>query len=255
MTNDKHHLVESLVGAIPELTAGQLHWLQRVVSVFKAKHRYVLAGSGLFDDTTLENFGDAIRIHHSFSAEPFSKDKFEYVLVKVLKMSGHDAELAPKGNPGHDATIDNIRLSLKTQADKSIKSDIIWISKFMELGKGKWKNKLADLSGLRGQFFQHLRSYDRILILRALTKAPNWRYELVEIPKSLLEKAANGTLKMMTKSKQLPKPGYCYVRGPMKETLFDLYFDGGSERKLQIKNLAKSECSIHASWEFVIPPE
>lgn len=253
MTDDKLRLVESLVRTIPELTAGQLHWLQRVVSVFKAEHHFVLTKSDLFDDTTLQNFGDAMRVHHSFSAEAFSKDKFEYVFVKVLNMSGHTASLAPKGNPGHDVTVDGVRLSLKTQADKSIKSDVIWISKFMELGKGRWGDDPADLVGLRNQFLKHMRNYDRILTLRALSKDPKWKYELIEIPKKLLKKAKNGTLEMMNGSRQLPKPGYCYVRTPKGDTVFDLYFDGGSERKLQIKNLSKNQCSVHATWEFVIP--
>lgn len=255
MNDDKLRLIEFLVGTIPELTAGQLHWLKRVVCVFEADHNFVLTQSDLFDYDTLQNFGDALRVHHSFSAEPFSKDKFEYVFVKVLNMSGHKARLAPKGNPGHDATVDGVRLSLKTQADKNIKVDTIWISKFMELGKGQWTDKPSDLGGLRRQFLKHTRNYDRILTLRALSKEPKWVYELVEIPKTLLKKAKNGTLEMMTDSKQLPKPGYCYVRNSKGETLYELYFDGGTERKLQIKNLAKSRCSIHASWEFVIPPE
>lgn len=255
MTDDKLRLVKSLASAIPELTAGQLHWLQRVVHVFSAEHRFVLTKSDLFDDATLQNFGDAMRVHHSFSAEPFSKDKFEYVFVKVLNMSGHTAALAPKGNPGHDATVDKVRLSLKTQADKSVKSDVIWISKFMELGKGDWGDDPSDLNGLRDQFLKHMKNYDRILTLRALTKGPRWSYELVEIPKKLLELARNGTMEMMTSSKQLPKPGYCHVRKRNGDTIFDLYFDGGSERKLQIKSLAKEYCSVLATWEFVIPPE
>jgi type II restriction enzyme len=49
-----------------------------------------------------------MRVHHSFSAEPFSKDKFEYILVTVLKLAGRKADLAPKGNPGHDATMDGV---------------------------------------------------------------------------------------------------------------------------------------------------
>src|SRR5262245_42975183 len=100
---DKLNLVEGLVKAIPELTAGQLHWMRRVVDVFAAEQRLVLGTGRLFDETTLINFGDAVRIHHCFSQEPFSKDKFEYVLVKVLNLSNHKAALAPKGNPGYDA--------------------------------------------------------------------------------------------------------------------------------------------------------
>jgi len=176
MTDDKRRLIELLVKTIPELTEGQLQWLQRVVHVFSADHDFRLSESDLFDETTLQNFGDAIRVHHSFSSEPFSKDKFEYVLVKVLKMSGHTATLAPKGNPGHDATANGIKLSLKTQADKGVKEDILWISKFMELGKGNWGDNPGDLVGLRLQFMEHMKAYDRILTLRTLTKTPKWKY-------------------------------------------------------------------------------
>ncbi|MBI5740204.1 MAG: restriction endonuclease [Nitrospirae bacterium] len=255
MTDDKTRLIELLVKTIPELTAGQLQWLQRVVHVFSARHDFKLRKSDLFDETILQNFGDAMRVHHSFSSEPFSKDKFEYVLVKVLKMSGHKAALAPKGNPGHDATADGIKLSLKTQADKGVKEDIIWISKFMELGKGNWGNNPEDLVGLRQQFLAHMKAYDRILTLRTLAKSPKWKYELVEIPKGLLMKAKTGELKMMGDSRQYPKPGYCYIRDQTGGSMFELYFDGGTERKLQIKNLNKNYCSVHAIWEFIIPPE
>lgn len=44
---------------------------------------------------------------------------------------------------------------------------------------------------------------------------------------------------MKTRSKQFPKPGYCHVLKPGGDAVFDLYFDAGSERKLQIKNLRK----------------
>ena len=128
MTNDKIQLVKQLVEAIPDLTLGQLHWIKRVVKVFGGHHQYSLTESDIFDETVLKNFGDAMRVHHSFSAEPFSKDKFEYVLAEVLKITGRNAVLAPKGNPGHDLTVDGVRVSLKTQADKGIKEDLLWVS-------------------------------------------------------------------------------------------------------------------------------
>jgi type II restriction enzyme len=255
MTDDKLTIIESLVNSIPELTAGQLHWIQRVVSVYAAEHTFTLNDSDLFDELTLQNFGDAMRVHHSFSSEPFSKDKFEYVLVNVLNLSGHNAKLAPKGNPGHDATVDGVQLSLKTQADKNINENSIWVSKFMELGKGNWGDDPADLEGLREQYLAHMASYEKIFTLRALQKAPNWKYELVEIPLFILKLASTGELEMKLDSKQLPKPGYCYVRDKQGNTIFNLYFDGGGERKLQIKNLNKEYCQVHAEWEFFIPPE
>ena len=100
-----------------------------------------------------------------------------------------------------------------------------------------------------------MESYDKILSLRAIRKAPNWKYELVEIPTKILKLAAGGELEMKLNSKQFPKPGYCYVRNEQGETIFNLYFDGGGERKLQIKNLHKEYCHVHAVWEFFIPQE
>lgn len=254
MTNDKQRQLEDLVHKIPSLTAEQIYWLDRVIQVFESPHTFQLLDSDLLDQTTLDNFGDALRIHHSFSAEPFSKDKFEYVLEKVLKMSGHDVSLAPKGYRGHDITINGTRVSLKTQADTNIRESKIWISKFMELGRGRWGDNPKDLVQLRKAFLQHLQNYERIFTLRALDRAPHWRYELVEIPRTLMLAAKNGKLEMQLKSKQFPKPGYCYVRSKGKD-LYQLYFDAGSERKLQIKNLLKSRCVIHATWRFSIPPE
>ena len=228
MTDEKSRIVKLLIESIPNLTLGQLHWIQRIVDVFDGFYQYTITESDMFDETVLKNFGDAIRVHHSFSAEPFSKDKFEYILVGVLKITGRIAVLAPKGNPGHDVTVDGFKISLKTQADRGIKEDFLWVSKFMELGKGQWSNKPEDLEGLRQQFFSHMKSYDRIFSLRAIHKAPRWKYELVEIPKELLMLAKEGVLEMKLNSTQAPKPGYCYVSDVNGQKLFDLYFDGGT---------------------------
>jgi type II restriction enzyme len=253
MTQDKHNRIKELVERIPSLTDGQLYWINRVINVFQSPHDYHILKSDLFDERTLDNFGDALRIHHGFSAEPFSKDKFEYVLETVLKMTGHQAQLAPRGNRGHDITIDGTKVSLKTQADKNIQEDKIWISKFMELGRGTWGDDPKDLIGLRNSFLRHLQNYDRIFTLRALKRSPQWHYELVEIPKHLMLSAEKGELVMKLDSAQYPKPGYCYIRTDEGENIFQLYFDAGSERKLQVKSLLKSHCVVHASWRFTIP--
>jgi hypothetical protein len=255
MEKNRKEQIEKIVGSIPTLTNGQLYWLEKVIAVFKMPYTFEVFHSDFIDKQALENFGDALRIHHSFSSEPFSKDKFEYVLEKVLFLSGYIAKLAPKGNRGHDITINGIATSLKTQADKNIRKDKIWISKFMELGKGEWRNKQKDLIGLRNQFLLHMKNYDRILTLRAIERGPQWHYELIELPKTLLLKAEEGKLQMQLKSIQMPKPGYCHVKDKRGKVLFQLYFDGGTERKLQIKNILKENCILHATWRFTMPNE
>jgi type II restriction enzyme len=70
------------------------------------------------------------------------------------------------------------------------------------------------------------------------------------VPKGLLQEARTGELEMKSKSLQVPKPGYCYVRDEKGEDKFQLYFNGGTERKLQIKHLRKEYCRLHAAWRF-----
>jgi len=249
MTRDGR--ITRLLAAIPELSNSRLQLIDRIVGVFSLpKHFLRTDTSDIISPGILEDFGDILRVHHCFSREPFSKDKFEYALERVMLESGCNAALAPRGQRGYDIEINAQRFSLKTEAAKAIRVDTIHISKFMELGGGSWGDNPDDLVGLQTQFMTALAGINRILILRALRKgSPDYLYELVEIPKSLLSKAAQGRLEMMSASTQSPKPGYCHVEEE-GENLYSLYFDGGGERKLQIKGLRKSLCSIHASWQF-----
>lgn len=248
---DKRAQIKLLSEKLFELSPSQIGWVESIINQFSVKHFYDIVDSDVFDECMLESFGDALLIHHCMSKEPFSKDKFEYVLERVVNFCNNRAQIAPKGNPGHDITINGIRFSLKTQADRQIRPHEIHISKFMELGHGEWGDNPLHLVSLREQFIRHMRSYDRILSLRTLSKAPlNWKYELIEIPKALLLEASTGELEMKINSPQYPKPGYCYVRDENGADKFQLYFDGGGERKLQVRHIQKKYCRVHATWEF-----
>jgi len=83
-----------------------------------------------------------------------------------------------------------------------------------------------------------------------LSDATNEVYELVEIPKALPSEAANGKMEMAHGSTRMPKPGYCTVTTPTARTKFQLYFDGGTERKLQIRVIDKGLCVVHGTWTF-----
>lgn len=246
--------VDRLAVALRELTEQQLRLIETVVKQFSKPFLKIerCPDSDLVDARVLHDFGDVLRMHHTFSKEALSKDRFEYALEKTLILCGKDAMLAAsRTNRGHDITIAGVPCSLKTQADKGIREAEIYISKFMELGKGHWSASVSDLRGLRDQFLHHMEAYERVFSLRCLTKDPtHWRYELVEIPKALLQEAGNGKLSVCRNSKQSPKPGYCDVTDADGNIKFQLYFDGGTERKLQIKHLRKDLCVVHAQWEF-----
>lgn len=259
MTTDIEQRVARLRQALLRLRASQLTWIESVVNQLGRTHRFERwPDSDVVTPCVLEDFGDALRIHHCFSGEPFSKDKFEYALERVLNLCGVPTRrVDSRTNPGHDITIDGQRFSLKTQADKSLKRERIHISKFMELGKGTWTNRDDEYAQLRERFFEHLSRYDRIMTLRRLAGSPSvatWEYELVEIPKALLLLARAGRLEVMRGTKQQGSaPAYYRVEEPHEDYTvekFSLYFDGGGERKLQVKGLDKRLCQVHATWHF-----
>ena len=196
------HIIERL----PQLTGYQLDSIGRIIDQLQGPKKFWRnEHSDLITPEVLQDFGDALRIHHVFSAEALSKDRFEYALERVLSGRKIAAQRAPKGNPGHDLTIRNTRVSLKTQADKGIKADAIHISKFMELGKGEWTDKVEDLQGLLERFLAHMTRYERIFTLRRLRDKSDEVYELVEIPKELLERGREGKLRIVETSRQNPK--------------------------------------------------
>jgi len=224
----------------------------RILSLPFEKNNLLYKDS-IFNEKIIGHLGDYLKIHHSFSKEPFTKDKFEFAMERICNIRQIAAKLAKRGNPGHDITINGIKVSLKTQAERSIKSDELHISKFMELGKGEWK-----FENLRNQFFKHLKNYELIYSLRCLSSDDEkekgiWIYELVNIPKNLLLEAKKGNFRW-AKSKTIPKSGYCDIIDTSKpdQIKYHLYFDGGGERKLQITHLKKIYCTLIAEWKFAI---
>jgi len=234
---------------IAKLAPAKQSLIADIVARLARPPRYtLLPGSELFTDDFAAGFEVVLRMHHAVSEAPFSKDKFEWGLVQVCNSCGMSASIGPRGLAGYDVEVNGEKWSLKTQADRNIRLDRLHISKFMELGKGRWVDE-NDLAGLRDRMLQHMTGYDRILSLRHFDQSQGVNdphmYELVEIPKALLAEAAHGTIEMRHSSAQDPKPGYCTVPGK-----FQLYFDGGTERKLQIKNLMKKHCIVHVTWHL-----
>ena len=251
--------IQTLASALRDLTESQLEFVENVVYQFREPYIRIERNdaSDLVDPCFLRNFGDVLRIHHCFSRQSLSKDRFEYALEKTLGLCGRSATLAASStNRGHDITIEGVPFSLKTQADERIQEDQLHISKFMELGKGRWPSSAKAMTTLRDMFLEHMENYERILSLRCLSKAPeHWWYELVEIPKPLLQEAAGGSFEIRRDTKQSARPGYCRVHDPDGNLKFELYFDAGSERKLQIRHLQKTLCLVHATWIFEAEPE
>jgi hypothetical protein len=242
------HQKKDFLEALDGLRPSQLQWVKGAILAFKVPHEFHRSvDSDIVTQAVLENLGDRLLSHHAGSRQALSKDRFEFSFEAALNDSGIVAQLVKsRTNRGHDITIDGVPVGLKTEAAANIKENIIHVSKWMELGKGAWELPL-----LRDAFLEHMHSYDRIFTLRCLSVDPRrTRYELVEIPKTLFLEAEHCILQIQDGSKQNPKPGYGYVLDANGSVKYSLYFDGGSERKLQIKGLKKELCRVHATWTF-----
>lgn len=250
---------DSLHDDIDQLSPRQRLRVERLVTaLLRGVTSTANPDSDFADAEFIEVFGDLLVAHNEGSKIPLTKDKFEFALVDALNEAGYKAHKVPNGNPGEDIVVDQVPWSLKTQADRGIKEDRLYISKFMELGKGKWES-LEDVIALRERMYRHMEAYERIFSLRCFPRTKNsegetvYRYELVEIPKRVLMMSRDFPIKIMENSRQNPKPAYCRVLGQDGTEIFALYFDGGTERKLQVKGLKKDRCIVHATWVFTVP--
>ncbi|WP_260580281.1 hypothetical protein [Sphingopyxis sp. PET50] len=167
MSENESQRRANLAAKLLNLSQSQLEWVKGVIDQFQLPHLYERnQNSDLVSNDVLERLGDALRIHHAFSRQALSKDRFEFALERALKLCGIPAALAAsRTNRGHDITIGSTRVSLKTEAANDIRRDAIHVSKWMELGRGEWRlDLLLDI------FLQHLKGYDRIFTLRRLER-------------------------------------------------------------------------------------
>ncbi len=249
---------KSLIPDLRALTTEQFAWVKHLVrSMALPVNSIRNPRSDIFpDDRSVGLLFLYLITHHVLSAEAFKKEKCEYALQQIMETLGRTAELAAsRTHPGHDLTVNGERWSLKSEAHRGIKKDRIHVSKWMELGRGRWEDE-DDLRTLCANNFQrHLANYDRIFTFRCLNpdEPVDHHYELLEIPKAIFVTACSaGVFTMMTSSRQMPKPGYCRV-SDSGGLMYELYFDGGTERKLRVQKLRRDLCVFHAEWKFTTP--
>jgi len=192
----------AIIPDLATLTDDQFAWIKQLVqSMSLPTHSKRNPLSDVFpDDRKAGLFLLYLITHHVLSSEPFKKEKFEYALEKIMVTLGRTAERPrSRTNRGHDLTVNGERWSCKSEAHRGIKPDQLWISKWMELGKGQWGDDENDLRNLCASFLHHLKGYDRVFTLRCLTAESrvDHHYELLEIPKQILLHAKTGEFVMM----------------------------------------------------------
>ena len=95
MTDNRIKRVEELCAILQGLTNDQLDLIERVANQFTQPYILTerLTSSDVVNDCLLTTFGDALRIHHCFSKEPLSKDRFEYAFERSSNLCGSDIQI------------------------------------------------------------------------------------------------------------------------------------------------------------------
>lgn len=189
-------LVDNLIAAISRLSAPRQKRVALLVDAYERGFiSFFDASSDLIDLEMADVLGDQIVAHHSTSKEALSKDKFEFALERSYTECLREAIMPDSRTHPYDMIIEGNRFSIKTEAAKAIKPKFLHVSKWMELGKGEW-----DIQSQLNRFLQHLKGYDRVIVLRKMNKSDVITYQLVEIPMSVLSMAASANVRIRLKA-------------------------------------------------------
>jgi hypothetical protein len=243
-TDDK--ALTDLLAAMP---AGRVVLLTEMAKALQRPITVSVAGdSDIVSEAFASDFTGRLLLFHAMHDAALTKKTFEYFFCGASRAAGRSAHHTENAvHAGEDITVDGVKFSLKTEGGKSISTKAVHISKFMEarwIRECRTGDDFCRLSHER--ILDHLKHYERIVTLRAFESGDYIKYDLVEIPRVLLEKI--GTLRPFDFSVRSENgSSSAIVKGENGENLFTLSLDGSVE-KVTVRNLLVNHCRIHAQW-------
>jgi hypothetical protein len=127
-----------------------------------------------------------VNVHHSIYPNVPPQGIYFEALVEEsfrrIKKPFTIIEAGGRNQPRHDLSVENTKLSIKTETGLGTHPTRISITKLCTTEREPWASVLAR------RVLEHLSRYDLILMLRAIWKEPLIHYQLVEIPVDLLKR-------------------------------------------------------------------
>lgn len=242
--------IQQLLKVAQGLTESQLACLLGTANTLNTNIQCkIMPSSDIVDEAFNNDFMNRLLMHHATTAAKMKKEAFEFAFINAANASGKKAQLAKNmTNPGFDVVVDSIPFSLKTEAEKNIKLDIIKISKLMEsAGVRNFSTKGEYVRYTREHIVPLLRKAKRIIVLRCFNQSTYLQYHLVEIPLELLLKIEKFTDKDFSERTRV-NSSWAGVYDS-KGLQFKLNFDG-SDEKITINGLRVDLCIIHGYWQL-----
>ena len=251
----RDEMLSELMSLLSQLNTTQLEVVRAVIGRFSDR----VYGQQLLDDflhgTAYDFFGVRLQAHHAYSTNVLKKENFEHILEQSFLRTGVPVQRQNSMTVrGADLMVGNVRLSLKTEAAKGLRSGAITISKLMEAAWIKQITSTDDIPGyIQSMVLPHFSNYDRIFILRSYGDTENQgfvRYDLHEIPVGLLYGIGNLTAADFSPLTKTRTTSAAVFSGNVEAFRFRL---DGSDDKLTITNLQIGLCPLHAWWSLRAP--
>lgn len=249
--DDKAEVIQLLNG----LNTTQLSIIRSIIERFAGGFVGSLERKDFLSDDGFDYFGTRLAAHHAYSSKMLKKENFEHIVEQTFKREG--VEVKPQVGMtfrGADLEVKGTRLSLKTEAARNLRPDLITISKLMEAAWIKQVTAKQDIPGfIAEKVMTHFNNYDRIFMLRSYVDTDrdgNIRYDLYEIPKKLLLRIGRleaADFRDLTRTRTTS--ANVAVDG---RRAFAFRLDG-SDDKLTINHLDVSLCQLHAWWSLAAP--
>lgn len=247
--------LDHLLSTLQSLTEPQLAILSRMATAMQKP----VAGthkpdSDIVTPAFFTAFGNELLLYHAVHENKLSKKTFEHLFMYAALAAGRKAYINKNSTAAEgDVKLDREWLSMKTQADKQIRSGKIYIQKLME---ARWIRNYEDKAEIVRQASsripEHVRRYERVIMLRAFeTPANHLTYELVEIPRELFIRLENIGVEAYSDRNKYGSTSV-EVRGEGGELLYRMLLDGSVE-KIRIFGLLKSVCIVHGEWIVPVP--
>ncbi|HEV2098818.1 MAG TPA: hypothetical protein VGR45_07810 [Stellaceae bacterium] len=204
----------------------------------------------VFDIAFLTFLKTFVDVHHSiYPTVPPQGIYFEALVERTFRAIHKPLTVISSGGvnqPRYDVQIEGRRISLKTETGLGTRRDLINITKLCTAEREPW-----DAETLKARAIEHLGRYDIILMLRAVWSVDLVRYQLVDIPVSLLRLLANCEPAPVGRRTGRRSLGADVLRD--RHIAFHVHFDG-SDGKCQIRGLRIEDCKLLLEWEKLREP-
>lgn len=226
------------------VTSTEERRLREFLSTLRTPCEVYMNPQSLWNTNEFEGeFRSKLLTHHCFMGSPLFQESFDSAFIAACERSGHGVQRAPDGQRFWDVMVDGRKISLKSSKARSLRSNVLHISKLTEAA---WiqdcRTAKKRQERTRTLFSAYCDEVDAIVQLRYFSSLE--QYELVEVPVSLFRQVLDVARTHF--SADGPTINIPIGKNPPD---FTLKLDR-SDAKITVANINKALCVVHGTWRL-----